>query len=120
MPDLSTLTFGPEERDQAFLLHPSPALVFDPATRRILAANVAAATLYGWTRDELATMTLDDIRPPEARPLLLEQRRQRDEGAPSHWMRTTHWKRTGEPIEVEVLTQPMRLDGQPVRRAMIL
>jgi PAS domain S-box-containing protein len=50
-----------------FEANPHPVLLFETGTWRILAANDAAARLYGWTADELASMTLLDIRPDDDR-----------------------------------------------------
>ena len=118
-PDLATLRFAPEERDQGFLLHPSPTLLFDPTSRRIVAANIAAAAMYGWTRDELATMSLEDLQPPEHRSALRDGVAEEARLGGSHWHQIVQWRRDGEMIDVEVLSQPMRLDDRPVRRAMV-
>jgi len=42
---------------------PLPTWVFDPASLRILAANDAMARTYGYARDELLRLTIDDLRP---------------------------------------------------------
>jgi two-component system cell cycle sensor histidine kinase/response regulator CckA len=118
-PDLSTLCFAPEDGEQDFLLHPLASLLYDPATGRILAANVAAETMYGWTRAEFASMTLEDVRPPEERANLRRHLAERARIAGSRQFRGVHWRRNGEPLEVEVVSQAMRLEGRPVRRAVI-
>src|SRR5687768_1569605 len=48
-----------------FEANPHAMLLFEVASWKILAANQAAARLYGWTNAELESMTLRDIRPPE-------------------------------------------------------
>jgi two-component system, cell cycle sensor histidine kinase and response regulator CckA len=119
-PDLTTLCYVPEEASDSFLLHPSPALLYDPETTRIIAANVAAEALYGWTRAELARMTLDDIRPPDQIGQLRANIEREERLGGSSWYHATHWRKDGEPMDVEVLSQPMRLQGRPVRRAVII
>ena len=119
-PDLSTLRFAPEDIASAFETHPSAAFLYDAESQRILAANAAAEALYGWTRHEFAGMTLADIRPPDQLALLREHARQQQAIGGSGWYRVRHWRKDGEPIEVEVLSQPMLLDGRRVRRAIIL
>jgi diguanylate cyclase (GGDEF)-like protein/PAS domain S-box-containing protein len=42
---------------------PLPTWVFDPATLRILAANDAMARTYGYSREELLKLTINDLRP---------------------------------------------------------
>ncbi len=49
-----------------------PTMAFDVETLRFVAANPAAVAAYGYSRDELLTMTPVDIRPPEDRPKFLE------------------------------------------------
>jgi PAS domain S-box-containing protein len=41
--------------------HSAVKLLIDPATGRILDANEAATSFYGWTKDELLTMRVHDI-----------------------------------------------------------
>jgi two-component system cell cycle sensor histidine kinase/response regulator CckA len=118
--DFTTLSFSPEDVEAFFARHPTPSLLFDPATRQIIAANRAAETLYGWTSDELCAMSLEEMRPPNERASLEEEleRLAHDDG--TSWFETTHWRFDGTPIRVRVLSQPMRLDGRPIRRTMIL
>ena len=118
--DLSTLSFAPEDMDSLFLSHPSPAFLYDAESARILAANRAAEELYGWSAAELVTMSLRDIRPPEARPELqnaLESVRRERSPRVFH---TVHWRRTGEPMMVDVFTTPMQLGGRPIMRAVVV
>jgi PAS domain S-box-containing protein len=119
-PDFTTLRLAPEDIVHAFELHPSAVLLFEPESHRILAANAAAEALYGWTRDELAHMTLADIRPPEQHDALRQLQAIQAASGSVGWHRVRHWRRDGEPIEVEVLSQPMMLEGRRIRRAIIL
>jgi len=48
---------------------PIPLLVFDLQTLELLAANEAAARLYGYSHDELLQMTLADLRPEAERDM---------------------------------------------------
>ena len=54
-----------------FERNPLPAWVFDLDTRDILAANETAVWRYGYTRDELLRMSIQELHPPEdlKRPL---------------------------------------------------
>lgn len=62
-----------EERYRAmFESNPVPIILYDPASFAILAVNKATADLYGYTRQELTSMKITDIRPPEDVELLLE------------------------------------------------
>jgi PAS domain S-box-containing protein len=118
-PDLSTLRFARGDGEGAFLRHPAPSLLYEPETRRIVAANPAAAALYGWPRESLAGMTLDDLHPPDQRERLASELAATEQGGRAPWLRTVQWRRDGERLEIEWLTQPMELDGRPVRRASL-
>jgi PAS domain S-box-containing protein len=43
--------------------NPSPMLIYELATLRILKVNATAIETYGYTRDEFLTMTMRDLRP---------------------------------------------------------
>src|SRR4051812_28579088 len=45
-----------------FANSPEPMLVHDPTTLCVLEANAAAATLYGWSTDDLRRLCLEDIQ----------------------------------------------------------
>jgi PAS domain S-box-containing protein len=118
--DLTALSFAPEDSDAFFLRHPSASLLYDPATRRIVAANHAAEALYGWTSAELCAMSLHDMRPPsESGQLDAElDRLAQDDG--TRWFDGVHRRKDGQAIHVLVLSQPMRLAGRLIRRTVIL
>ena len=48
-----------------FEANPQPLWVYDLETLAILAANDAAGFCYGYTRDELLSMSIEELRPPE-------------------------------------------------------
>lgn len=43
--------------------NPSPMMIYDLATLRILKVNASAIETYGYTREEFLAMTLSDLRP---------------------------------------------------------
>jgi PAS domain S-box-containing protein len=49
--------------DLLFDNNPSPMMIYELATLRILKVNASAIETYGYTRDELLTMTIRDLRP---------------------------------------------------------
>lgn len=93
---------------------PLPVFVFDFETWRILDVNNATLRLYGYTRQELLSMTMLDIRPPETvgayqatiRSLPPETR------FVGVWK---HRKKDGALIDVELTSYPFELDGRAVR-----
>ncbi len=48
-----------------FDLHPSPMMIYDVVTLRLLEVNAAALAQYGYSREEFLARTVRDIRPPE-------------------------------------------------------
>ena len=115
--DLAGLSFAPDDLQAFFVRHPSPSLLYDPATRRILAANAASVALYGWSEDALCAMTLDDLLPEAVGDA---PRARFNEGDGTCWLDGTHRRADGETIFVQTLSQPMLLDGRPIRRAIVL
>jgi two-component system cell cycle sensor histidine kinase/response regulator CckA len=101
-----------------FADHPLPALVFERGTLRILEANRAACTLYGYSAEEFRRLTLADIRPPEDVPLL----RQFVDGTlpgppPAFWR---HRTRDGRVLQVRIAGQDITYGGRPARITFIL
>lgn len=92
---------------------PVPLYVFQRETLKILAANERMAQQYGWSREELAGMSMLDLRPPAERaeagaaarnPVKLYEGRS--------WR---HWRRTGEIFEIEPTAYDLDYQGQPAR-----
>lgn len=52
---------------------PFPVWVYDPATLRFLAVNNMTVLRYGYTREQLLSMRVTGIRPPETVPAFLAQ-----------------------------------------------
>jgi PAS domain S-box-containing protein len=103
-----------------FLFESSPlaTLAFDMETRAILEANNAAASLYGYSRDELLSLRLDDIWPVGeaathvARLALLGT-------APARVAGVRHIRRDGSSREVEIFTHVLPVRGRTVRFAIV-
>jgi PAS domain S-box-containing protein len=87
-----------------FEANPQPTLVFDEETLRFLAVNHAASSQYGYSRDELMSMTVSDIAADEE---------QAHPGDLVH--RAAHRTRDGEQIEVEVSSAAIEYGGRPAR-----
>ncbi len=102
----------------AFDLCPAPMWVFDVASLRILAANPAAAAVYGYSVEEFLALTIDDIRPRDERERLHRHMAEVHAGRPSTGLQWRHLTRSGEIIDVEVTATDVRMDGRPARMAM--
>jgi hypothetical protein len=98
---------------------PLPIFVFDAETLRYLAVNEAALRTYGYTRDELAAMTVLDIRPPEDVPRLKAVLASIDaESVETENLNTGSWrhrKKDGTTFEVEITTHAIEFAGRPAR-----
>jgi PAS domain S-box-containing protein len=98
--------------------NPSPMLVTDRDTQRFLAANDAAVAQYGWSREELGTMEIDDLDLPEALPTTASQ--QEDAAGSGH--HTSHLrqrKKDGTIISVERNVRRIDFEGQPALLAIV-
>jgi diguanylate cyclase (GGDEF)-like protein/PAS domain S-box-containing protein len=90
--------------------NPLPMWVFERKTLKFLAVNEAAARQYGFSRRELLTMTITDIRPEEDIPDLLEAT-----AKPIHGLQKTtiwrHRKKDGAIIDVEIVGHDLHFHG---------
>jgi PAS domain S-box-containing protein len=103
-----------ERHRKLFENNQHPTWVFDRETLRFLAANAAALGKYGYSRDEFLAMTLEDIRPPEDVPALLEAVRALGDGNESNgtWR---HRLKDGTVIDVENTSYALTFFDRPAR-----
>lgn len=105
-----------EDFRRLFEANPMPMWVYDQETFRFLAVNDAAVRHYGYSRDEFLGMTIKDIRPPEAVPVLLKVLSERERG-PAAGQTTSgvwqHRKKNGELIYVEITFHTFPFQGRP-------
>ena len=96
--------------------NPNPMYIYDPQTLRFLSVNEAAIKKYGFTRDEFLTMTLWEIRPPQARAAM-----QRALDAQKHFRdvvvanAVTHWTKTRQLMTMEVTGYSLQFEGRDAR-----
>jgi two-component system cell cycle sensor histidine kinase/response regulator CckA len=114
-----------ESEEQYRLLfdsNPYPMAVFDQETFAFLAVNDASVRHYGYSREEYLTMTVKDIRLPEAvkalAPDLEGSSTARDQASPPPFV-TKHRKKDGSVIEVEVAASPLVFRGRPAWLALV-
>lgn len=102
------------EYRQFFELCPDPSWIFEPESRRILAANRASVSCYGYSHDELLGMTIDELRPAEERPRLHRV----VQGLPSGPHRSTPWqhrRKDGTLFDVEIASDSVTFRGRSAR-----
>lgn len=92
-------------------------LLVDPAGR-IVEANEAAVAAYGYSRDELLSMTLHDLRAPERRAEV-----ERDWAAAARpggvQFETVHLRRDGSKFPVEVRSSTLEIGGVLYRQKIV-
>lgn len=99
-----------------FDLSPLPKYIIDPVDYRIHHINTAAVRLYGYSKEHLLKMTPFDLRRIKGR----EQENFRTELKPfleagkSFTGKARHYKKSGEPIEVEINSHTVFLGDRKV------
>lgn len=90
---------------------PQAMWALDEQTLRFVDVNSAAVATYGYSRDEFLQMDITQIRPPDEVPRLLDLIRGESHtvGLPRTWR---HRTKTGQTIEVEVVSNRVVLDGR--------
>jgi len=90
--------------------NPVPMWVFDRKTLKFLAVNEAASRQYGFSSQEFLTMTIEDIRPEEDIPTLLESTATPSQGLQEATI-WRHRKKNGAIIDVEIIGHDLYLHG---------
>jgi PAS domain S-box-containing protein len=102
-------------------LSPVPMVVFDVETLAIVLANAAAAELYGWSAEELQSMSMLDLRPAGDVPKFLEMLRDVirpmgteliDQETAGMWR---HARKDGSVMLVHVVSSAVVIDGRVLR-----
>lgn len=84
---------------------PLGAWIHDCDTFEILAVNDAAVQIYGYSREELLSMTLDQLRPDQSRDAVHELFRKHPTGELKRVYR--HVRKDGAIIDVEAISTPI-------------
>ena len=102
-----------------FQNNPYPMWVYEVATRRFLVVNAAAVRQYGYSREEFARMTLEDIRPESELPRLAAFLAQGLSGVaePTLWL---HRKKSGELMDMEIASHDFTFEGKPARMVVAI
>ena len=90
---------------------PQPIWVYNEETLTFLAVNEAATRIYGYSRDEFLSMTVNDLRPQEDIPTLMIKNltSPNELVLSSPWRHQTADKKT---IYVEMTSHPVVFDGK--------
>jgi PAS domain S-box-containing protein len=96
-----------------FAGNPLPMVLFEETTLRMLEVNDAMTAEYGYARNELLSMTLLDLRPPEdAEAFRRSVREDAQSLQPRVWSQR---KKSGELVQVEVTMGRRDFGGRPAR-----
>lgn len=108
-----------EERyRKLFESNPNPMWVLDAETLSFLAVNAAAVRHYGYSQEEFRAMTLEDIRPPEDFPALMDDLSQTTDRLDklTQWR---HCKKDGSLIDVEITSHELMWLGRRAKLVLI-
>lgn len=99
--------------------NPAPMFVFDESTLEILAANDAMVRDSGWTREELLSMSVREIHPPEGMAELLAvlDRNRRPDAVFSRECR--HVRKDGSLLDVDSTIGRISFGGRSARLAVV-
>jgi two-component system cell cycle sensor histidine kinase/response regulator CckA len=100
-----------------FLSHPEPVWVYDTDTLKLLAANDTAVSSYGYSREEFLSMTVYDLHPPEDLATVERELKSLPEGM-QQTTGTSHRKKDGSLIDVEVIGTPIKYPHRNARLAL--
>jgi diguanylate cyclase (GGDEF)-like protein/PAS domain S-box-containing protein len=100
-----------------FNRNPFPAWVYEVETLRFVAVNDAMVANYGYSRDELARMTIADIRTPAEAERLRAHIAGRGcvDGFAGVWQ---HRRKDGSSLWVEITSHHLVLDGRSCRQVI--
>ena len=102
-----------------FESNPMPMWMIAKDDQSIIAVNDAAASLYGYNREELLRMNVRDIRLKEDRKKQLEgYQKNLDHASPPVTVR--HLKKDGALMFIQISARDIIFEGRPVRLSMTL
>ncbi len=113
---VSLLARGDARHRLLFWASPRPMYVYETESLRFLAVNDATVREYGYTRDELLTMTVADISVPEEgdpAPAVAAA------GPHKHAGTWRHRRRDGSLLDVEITSHPIAVDGRDARLVIV-
>ena len=98
---------------------PYPLFVLASDTRHFLMGNDAMVRAYGWSREELGTMTSDDFYSPEDLATVREMRKSEGFGVTQTVRGLKHRRKDGTFMDVEQDVRPMDFNGAPALLIMV-
>jgi PAS domain S-box-containing protein len=99
-----------------FDLSPLPKYIIDPTDFRILDVNESAIELYGFSREEFLKMTPFDLRRLKEKEQIIFKEEMKPFSDPGNSFsgKALHYKKNGNPIEVEINSHTIFLEKRKV------
>jgi two-component system, sporulation sensor kinase E len=97
--------------------NPLPLWMIDKENLSIIAVNEAAATIYGYTKDELLKMDVKALRVPEDRERQLEGYKEVLNSSTDERI-VRHTRKDGRIMVVHIIANDIIFDGRPVRLSL--
>jgi PAS domain S-box-containing protein len=97
---------------------PQPIWVYNEETLTFLAVNEAATRIYGYSRDQFLSMTVNDLRPQEDIPTLMIK----NLASPNELVLSSPWRHQTadkKTIYVEMTSHPVVFDGKNSRLVIV-
>ncbi|HUP92216.1 MAG TPA: EAL domain-containing protein [Solimonas sp.] len=120
---MSADAFNGASFHELFVNNPLPMWLFDKESLAFVDVNGAAVQHYGYSREQFLLMTLNDIRPPEDVPRLLETiEHGRSAGSPPGFSRSQDWRHRladGSTIWVDIYSHDFHFGDRLLRLAMV-
>ncbi|MEX2626206.1 MAG: PAS domain S-box protein [Ilumatobacteraceae bacterium] len=105
--------------DELYRTNTEPMIIFDVETLDFLDVNDAMVARYGYTREQLADMTIADIRPPEDVERLHEVLHQSAAAPYHHVAPVRHRRADGTVFPVDIAMHQLTYEGRPARLARV-
>ena len=96
--------------------NPNPMLIHELDTQQVINANQAALTLYGYTRDEMKSLTITDLELEEEDPVIDLGPDTDPDHAPSV---QRHRNKQGETLYVNTFFNPIKTDGKNCKLVVV-
>ncbi|MBN2862533.1 MAG: PocR ligand-binding domain-containing protein, partial [Bacteroidales bacterium] len=112
-----TLQASEERFRRIFENNMAVMLLIDPVSHRIIDANLAAETFYGWKREQIREMTINHINTLPASEISKEMEKARNRK--SIYFNFRHRKADGSIADVEVYSSKVEIDGAEYLHSII-
>ncbi len=107
-----------EERFQTLFDRASEGILIVSTNGKLIAANESFAKMHGYTPQEMQTMNLHDLDPPESAALIPERMR-RLLSEESLIFEVENYRKDGSIFPMEVSASLIKIDGEPVVQSFV-